>query len=79
WGIRTNGIGKLMPWLGEDVNGVESAAELEGWGQAPGTQVHRDTLLSMCAVTAIDGGGRDAIKAFAPELLAHAEAEREGR
>ncbi|MCJ2070857.1 hypothetical protein MKK75_19030, partial [Methylobacterium sp. J-030] len=78
-GIEPNGIGKLMHWLGDSLTEVESAAELDVWRRAPGTQVDRETRLSMCAVTTIDGGDRDAIKAFAHELLAHAEAEREGR
>ncbi|MCJ2073433.1 hypothetical protein MKK75_32400 [Methylobacterium sp. J-030] len=78
-GIEPNGIGRLMHWLGDALTEVESAAELEVWRRAPGNRADRETRLSMCAVTTIDGGDRDAIKAFAHELLAHAEAERESR
>ncbi|MCJ2089179.1 hypothetical protein MKK88_24790, partial [Methylobacterium sp. E-005] len=77
--IEPNELGTLMHWLGDALTEIESAAELEVWRRTPGNRTDRETRLSMCAVTTIDGGDPAAIEAFARELLAHVEAKREDR
>ena len=74
-----NAVGKLVQWIGDALTAVESAAEKEAAGRTSSDQDDRETRLSMLAVTTIDNGDPDEIEAFARELLAHAEAERQGR
>ena len=69
----------LVQWIGDALTAVESAAAKEAAGRTPSDQDDREIRLSMLAVTTIDNGDPDEIEAFARELLAHAEAERQGR
>ncbi|XYD07767.1 hypothetical protein R1A27_22180 [Methylobacterium sp. NMS12] len=73
-----NDAGKLMRWLGDALTDVESAVDREVASRRPGNRLDRETRLSMRAVTLIENGDPDTIKAFALELLDHATAEARG-
>ena len=74
-----NAAGKLVQWVGDALTAVESAAEEEARRRTPESRDDRETRLSMLAVTIIDNGDPDETEGFARELLAHAQAERQGR
>lgn len=80
WGAANhNAAGELMQSLGDALTAVESAAEAEAKRRTPSGEGERETRLYMLATATIDNGDPGEIEAFARELLAHAEAEREGR
>ncbi|SFM06084.1 hypothetical protein [Methylobacterium pseudosasicola] len=76
--VEPNDIGKLMHWLGDALTDVETAVDEEVARRAPANHADRETRLSMRAVTIIDDGDPETIRAFALELLDHAAAEFRG-
>ncbi|MCJ2049658.1 hypothetical protein [Methylobacterium sp. J-070] len=73
-----NAAGKLMQWLGDALTDVETAANKEARRRRPANSADRETRLEMLALPVIQNGDPDEAEAFARELSAHAEAERQG-
>lgn len=74
-----NAAGRLVQWIGDALTEVESAAEKEARRRVPDDRNDRETRLSVLAVRTIDNGDPDQTEAFAQDLLALVEAERQGR
>jgi hypothetical protein len=78
-GDEPNAAGRLMQWLGDALTDVETAANNEARRRTPLINADRETRLEMLALPVIQNGDPDETEAFARELLAHVEAERQGR
>lgn len=74
-----NAAGDLVQWIGDALTAVETAVHEEARRRTPAASTDREARLSLLAATTIDNGDPDETEGFARELLAHAEAEREGR
>lgn len=77
-GDGPNAAGKLMQWLGDALTDVETATNNEARRRIPTDNSERETRLEMLALPVIQNGDQDETEAFARELLAHVEAERQG-
>ncbi|MCJ2115731.1 hypothetical protein MKK65_03835 [Methylobacterium sp. J-001] len=74
-----NDAGKLMRWVSDALSAVETAVEQEAAGRTSLGADDRGTRLHVLAGVTIDNDDPDELAAFAHDLLAHAEATREGR
>ncbi|MCJ2069329.1 hypothetical protein MKK75_11040 [Methylobacterium sp. J-030] len=78
-GEQHNAAGKLMQWLGDALADVADEARKAAQRRQPKTPDERETRLTVLAGPTIENGDPDEIAALAGALMAHAQAEFEGR